>query len=85
MDNIFKAGVIMVSLGRGVLCSFPVGVGIPTEHTVGIEAGALKWPEKECYTYSDREMIVVGPKNWGQELFINGLDKETDVKIKAKQ
>tara|TARA_X000001388_G_scaffold40411_1_gene28443 strand:+ start:1221 stop:1478 length:258 start_codon:yes stop_codon:yes gene_type:complete len=85
MDNIFKAGVIMVSFGMGVLCAFHFAIGMPTEKHVEIETRALNWPEKECYTYSDIEMIVFGPKNWGQELFINGLDKETDVKIKAKQ
>tara|TARA_R100001086_G_scaffold87715_1_gene42877 strand:+ start:13 stop:267 length:255 start_codon:yes stop_codon:yes gene_type:complete len=84
MNNIFKAGVIMVSFLMGVLCAFHFAIGMPTDEHVEIQTRALNWPEKQCYKYSDIEMIVFGPNQKKQELFINGLDRDTDIKIKAK-
>ena len=36
-------------------------VGLPTEKHIEIETRYLNWPEKECYSATDLEMIIEGP------------------------
>ena len=36
-------------------------VGLPTEKHVEINNRYLNWPEKECYTQTDLDMIIEGP------------------------
>jgi hypothetical protein len=62
MNNIFKAGVVMVSFLMGVLCAFHFAIGMPTDKHVEITNRYLNWPKKNCYDKNDLKMIIEGPK-----------------------